>query len=172
MWPVHTTDYHSAKTGRSPETCQLWMDLENTMLSDIGQMEGDGHLQPAYLQRSEQPDRKDRKQTGSANRWGRGGGSWCPGAGGGRSQFRKMKSLGLQPETASQPPPWRGGGGPAEETEGEAHAPLPHGSTQGQGQAQGHGHLGRAGWATVYPPNGNKEKSVPDNSLLICRNSM
>lgn len=110
MWPVHTTDYHSAKTGRSPETCQLWMDLENTMLSDIGQMEGDGHLQPAYLQCSEQPDRKDRKQTGSANRWGQGGGSWCPGAGGGRSQFRKMKSLGLQPDCFPASPVvwWRG----------------------------------------------------------------
>ena len=112
---------------------------------------------------------KTESRLAGANRWGRSGGVSVQG---GRSRFRKMQRLGALAETAFPPPPRLGGGGPAEETEGKAYAPFPHGSMQGQGQAQGHGRLGRAGWATVCPPNGNKEKSVPDSSLLICRHSM
>ena len=50
------------------------MDPEDTMLSDVGQTEGDGHLQPAYLQCSEQPNREDGKHIRRCQQVGRSGG--------------------------------------------------------------------------------------------------
>lgn len=50
----------------------LWMDPEDTMLSDVGQTEGDG-LQPAYLQCQSSQTVKTESTSGGANRWGEAG---------------------------------------------------------------------------------------------------
>ena len=98
------------------------MDLEDTVLSDMGQTEGDGHLPPAYLQCSEQPTVKTESRLAGANRWGRSGGVSVQG---GRSRFRKMQRLGALAETASPPPPGLVEGGLQRTRKGRHTLPSP-----------------------------------------------